>query len=110
MNPFGRLWSSPHTRIAAIVYVLSKLGIEIAEVWFGQYDQKLKSTATLLESFAVGYGFLMAGDSSQGKVEVLQKQVQANKTAIDVTAKSVEAGDTDHVRRDISNAQAQLPK
>jgi len=60
---FHRLLSNPHTRIPGIIYLVSKIGLQISEVWFQHYDQQLRATAAIIEGFAVSYGLVAAGNS-----------------------------------------------
>jgi len=54
--------SNPRTRIAGLIYLISKVSLQICEVWFQHYDQQLRATAGIIEGFAVAYGLTAAGD------------------------------------------------
>jgi len=64
---FQRLLSNPHTRIPGLIYLVSKIGLQISEVWFQHYDQQLRATAAIIEGFAVSYGLVAAGNSGPEK-------------------------------------------
>ncbi len=58
-----RTVQNKHTSIAAAVYVAAKYGAKLGAVWFPHHASQFDQTADLLESAAVGYGLLMAGDA-----------------------------------------------
>lgn len=68
------LLNNKHTSAAAVVYVLAKLGAQLGAVWIPQHKDQFDTTANLVESAAVAYGLLAAGDAvkSASKAEVAQ--------------------------------------
>jgi len=59
-----------HTSVAGLIYVASGTLAKMACVWFPAHCEQVKQTAEILETFAGGYGLLMAGDagnSDKGK-------------------------------------------
>lgn len=69
MSLVQRMTSNKHTSIAAIVYVGAKYGVKFGEIWLPTYKAQFDQTADLIESAALAYGFVMAGDSQPKKVE-----------------------------------------
>lgn len=64
MKALTLLANNRHTSIAGAVFVLSKIGSEIGAVRFPQHAAQFKATADIIESGAVAYGLLAAGDAS----------------------------------------------
>ena len=60
---FKRLIENKHTSLAAAVYVGAKFAAGLGAIWFPEHKAQFDQTAGLIESAAVGYGFIMAGDS-----------------------------------------------
>ncbi|MBU6390612.1 hypothetical protein KGQ31_03645 [Patescibacteria group bacterium] len=58
-----RVISNKHTSGAAIVYCSAKFTVKLGAIWFPHYTEQFQQTADLIESAAVGYGLIMAGDS-----------------------------------------------
>ena len=57
------LANNKHTSLAAVAYVGAKLFSGLGEIWFPAYKDQFEQTANLIESAAVGYGLVMAGDA-----------------------------------------------
>lgn len=77
MNPqalIAKIWSNKHTSIAACCYVGAKALVKLGEIWIPDYKPQFEQTGDLVESLAVGYGFIMAGDGKQTKQEPETKQ------------------------------------
>lgn len=66
MNPLiKRALNNKHTTIAMLVYlVFAELIPQLGAIWCPHLQQQFDSTARVIKDLAVGYGFLMAGDSS----------------------------------------------
>jgi hypothetical protein len=60
----SRILENKHTSIAACVYVSAKVLCHIGAVWFPTHSEQFKQTADIIESGAVGYGFLMSGNKT----------------------------------------------
>lgn len=60
----SRVLTNKHTSGAAIVYLAAKYGAKLGAIWLPQHKDQFDQTADLIESFAVGYGLIMAGDSN----------------------------------------------
>jgi len=56
-------WNNKHTSFAAIVYAGAKLGAELGAVWLPSHKDQFNATANIIESAAVAYGLVMAGDA-----------------------------------------------
>ena len=86
MIKFQALLNNPHTRWAGIAYLVSKLGIQIAQVWFSVFDEKLRATAEIIEGAAVAYGLFAAG---AGNVPLTQinDELQAKKEVAEAATK-----------------------
>lgn len=65
MNKLKLVLSNPHTSISAAIYIGAKAGAQLGAVWFPQHAAQFQDTANIIESLAVGYGLLAAGDASQ---------------------------------------------
>ena|SRR6266436_9862512 len=80
----GKLLSNPHTTGSGGAFVAIKAAQHIALMWTPpQHHDKIRGTAEALESLAVGYGLIMAGDAGRAKKdleEVKQQVVQAVQT------------------------------
>lgn len=61
----ARSLSNKHTSAAAIAYLASKAGVKLLTIWFPELTPQLEQTGELIESLALGYGFLMAGDGKK---------------------------------------------
>lgn len=61
----NRLLNNPHTSIAAMFYVGAKLLSGLGAIWFPAHKDQFEQTANLVESAAVGYGLIMAGDAKK---------------------------------------------
>lgn len=59
------LLQNKHTSGAAAVYILAKLATQAAAIWLPHHKDQFDSTANLLESAAIGYGLLAAGDGAK---------------------------------------------
>ena len=64
---FQRLIQNKHTTSAGAVYVFAKLGCVIGTIWFPTHAAQFSQTADAIESAAVCYGLVMAGDSQPTK-------------------------------------------
>lgn len=69
MNLLQTLWANKHTSTAAVVYVVAKLAVEIGAIWLPAHKAQFEGTANVIESAAVAYGLLAAGDGKQRKDE-----------------------------------------
>lgn len=58
-----RLLENKHTSGAAGVYIAAKLAAGLGAIWFPAHKEQFDQTANLIESAAIGYGLVMAGDS-----------------------------------------------
>lgn len=58
-----RAWQNKHTSGAAIAYLGAKLLAGLGAIWFPAHAAQCQQTAELIESGAVGYGLIMAGDA-----------------------------------------------
>ena len=72
------LWQNPHTRWAGIAYVICKFGLQVMEVWFQSYDQKIRATAEIIEAAAVFYGLNAAG-AGNAPLKVVSEELEATK-------------------------------
>lgn len=59
-----RMLANPHTSISAIVYVVAKLAAQFGEVWIPGHAQQFKASADIIESAAVLWLGLSAGDAA----------------------------------------------
>jgi len=59
------LIANKHTSGAALAYVAAKLFSGLGAIWFPAHKEQFDATANLVESLAVGYGFIMAGDAKK---------------------------------------------
>ena len=59
----SKLTGNPHTTYAAGFYIGAKLLSGLGAIWFPAYKDQFEQTANLIESAAVGYGLIMAGDA-----------------------------------------------
>lgn len=59
----ARASNNPHTSISALVYVGAKFAAHFGAVWWPAHKAQFEQTSALVESAAVGYGFLRAGDA-----------------------------------------------
>lgn len=64
------LLANPHTRYAALAYVVCKYGLQIMEIWFQSYSQNLRATADIIEGAAIFYGLTAAGAGNPPLKEV----------------------------------------
>lgn len=78
---FKNLIANKHTSGAAVAYIASALVSQLGAVWFPGHKEQFEATGKIIESAAVGYGLLAAGDASnQTKPEdSASKQPQQNK-------------------------------
>jgi len=84
----GRLLSNPHTTGSGGAFVAIKAAQHIALMWTPpQHHDKIRGTAEALESLAVGYGLIMAGDAGRAK-----KDLEDAKRDV---AASIQSGNTD---------------
>lgn len=60
---FQTLLNNKHTSIAAVVYIVSQVVSELGAVWFPAHKEQFSATSKIIESAAVGYGLIMAGDA-----------------------------------------------
>lgn len=72
------LLSNPHARYAAVAYIICKVGLQIFEVWFQSYDQKLRATAEIIEAAAVAYG-LSAASAGNASLKEVGQDIQTQK-------------------------------
>jgi hypothetical protein len=67
------LLANKHTSGAAAVYILAKIGCQIAGVWMPEHKAQFDATANYIEAGAVAYGLFAAGDAGQttptGKID-----------------------------------------
>ncbi len=61
------LLANKHTSGAAIAYIASALVSQLGAVWFPGHKEQFEATGKIIESAAVGYGLLAAGDASTQK-------------------------------------------
>ena len=59
----NKLSSNPHTTWAAGFYIAAKLLSGLGAIWFPAHKEQFEQTAGLIESAAIGYGLIMAGDA-----------------------------------------------
>jgi hypothetical protein len=59
------LLANKHTSVAALAYIGAKLLSGLGAIWFPAHKDQFDQTANLIESVAVGYGFIMAGDAKK---------------------------------------------
>lgn len=57
------LIQNKHTSIAALAWFAGKAVAGFGAIWFPHYKDQFQQTAELIESLAVGYGLIMAGDA-----------------------------------------------
>lgn len=57
------LLNNKHTSIAAVVYIGAQVIAELGAVWFPEHKDQFTATTKIIESAAVGYGLIMAGDA-----------------------------------------------
>jgi hypothetical protein len=73
--------------------VLATFGVQALAIWMPQLKDKLEATAKLIESAAVGYGLLAAGDAGKSAgLQDVKDQVQQLTTA-------VKTGDTSFLKK-----------
>lgn len=63
MNRIQRLLDNPHTTWAAVAYVAAKMAAHLGVVWIPHHADQFRQTADVIESAAVGWGLLLAGDA-----------------------------------------------
>lgn len=61
------LLSNPHTSGAAFIYIAAKAVAVLGAIWLPTYKAQFQDTAQAIESLAVAYGFIMAGDAGADK-------------------------------------------
>ncbi len=59
------LLENKHTSIAAGAYVAAKLIAGLGTIWLPHYKDQFDQSMGLIESIAVAYGFVMAGDAKK---------------------------------------------
>jgi hypothetical protein len=68
------LLQNKHTTIAAALYGIAALISGLGQIWLPAYKDQFEATTKLVESFAVTYGLLLAGDAKpmteKGKDEI----------------------------------------
>lgn len=57
------LLANKHTSLSAAAYVLAKAGAALGGIWMPEHKAQFEQTAGVIESAAVGWGLLMAGDA-----------------------------------------------
>ena len=65
MNIFTTALSNPHTSGSAIAFGAVKMLSSIAKVWWPEYRHKIELTADALETFAIIYFGVAAGDAAK---------------------------------------------
>lgn len=55
--------ANKHTSFAAAAYILAKGASEVGAVWFPEHKAQFDATTGIVESAAVGWGLLAAGDA-----------------------------------------------
>lgn len=78
MMNFNALFSNPHTRYPAIIWLVCKVGLQISEVWFQSYSQQLRASAEIIEAVAVAYGLSAAG-AGNPPLAVVSDEIKARK-------------------------------
>jgi hypothetical protein len=58
-----RLLANKHTSVAAIAFIAANIVAKLGAIWFPAYKDQFEATTNLIESAAVGYGLMMAGDA-----------------------------------------------
>lgn len=58
-----RLLANKHTSGAAIAFIGANVVAKLGSIWFPAYKNQFDASMDLIESVAVGYGFMMAGDA-----------------------------------------------
>lgn len=91
----SKLLSNPHTTGSGGAFVAIKAAQHIALLWAPQhYADSIKGTAEALETLAVAYGLIMAGDAGKG-----EKALQEAKQDV---AEAIKSGNTENlVRKDL---------
>lgn len=69
MNAFQLALANKHTTLAAAAYLLAKTGALLGGIWIPAHKEQFESTASVIESAAVAWGFLKAGDAKPAPVE-----------------------------------------
>lgn len=64
MNRLHLILQNKHTSGAAVLFVLANFLSGIGAIWVPEYSAQFKQTEELLESIAVGWGFLLSGDAT----------------------------------------------
>jgi hypothetical protein len=67
------LWQNKHTSGAALAYIAAKAISGLGAIWFPQHKDQFEQTANLVESLAVGYGLIMAGDAKPTAADSIPK-------------------------------------
>lgn len=62
---FRTLLENKHTSIAAGLYLTANLVAKLGAVWFPSHKEQFDATTSIIESFAVTYGLVMAGDAKK---------------------------------------------
>jgi hypothetical protein len=71
---FRTLLANKHTSGAAAVYILAKIGCQIAGVWMPAHKAQFDATANYIEGAAVAYGLFAAGDAgTTGKTDTYRQ-------------------------------------
>lgn len=63
MNKLQVLLANKHTTGAAIVYICSKILVMLGAIWLPGFKAQFDATSDLIESSAIAWGFLFAGDA-----------------------------------------------
>lgn len=58
------LLDNKHTSLAAVIYVVAKMGAQLGAIWWPAHKAQFDATANVFESAAVAYGLLAAGDAA----------------------------------------------
>ena len=72
--------ANKHTSAAAIIYVVAKLGAQLGAVWVPAHSEQFKATADLIESAAIAYGLLAAGDAAQSQPRLVDNSTTTGTT------------------------------
>jgi len=99
----GKLLSNPHTTGSGGAFVAIKFAQHVALMWTPAiYHDKIRGTAEALESLAVGYGLIMAGDAGRAKKDL--EEVKQD------VAASIQTGNTDRLFRKDLPITPEAPK
>ena len=63
MKLLSTLLANKHTSGAAVVYCAAKFASQLGAIWFPNHKEQFDQTTSLVESAAIAYGLVMAGDA-----------------------------------------------